>query len=191
MRQTTAVVRYKRIWPTTLSPQRVVLAPHSHLYLVRPTTGPAASFLPSFRYTTVSSYPHNGPLCHCLFCCRCCSRRDFCRSCGEAIHPSGKGTCHLPHLQRPICSQYFSQGTWYDTGLGACGWNNVNSDAVIALSPSVYSGGSHCGQVRDLTSHLFPSDLLTSLILDRYRHQRRHWCEGYWHNRGRVPGLWP
>lgn len=44
------------------------------------------------------------------------------------------------------------RGTWYDTGLGACGWNNVNSDAVIALSPSVYAGGAHCGKTVTVTN---------------------------------------
>ncbi|KAK7749111.1 hypothetical protein SLS62_008398 [Diatrype stigma] len=31
-------------------------------------------------------------------------------------------------------------------GLGACGGTNNQGDAVVALSPSEYSGGSHCGQ---------------------------------------------
>lgn len=47
-RYTTIAAKYKKTWPTTLSPQRVLLAPHSHLYLVRrPTTSLVASFLPS------------------------------------------------------------------------------------------------------------------------------------------------
>ncbi|GJE88387.1 hypothetical protein PsYK624_044700 [Phanerochaete sordida] len=38
------------------------------------------------------------------------------------------------------------RGTWYDTGLGACGWNNVNSDTVVALPAGAYASGAHCGQ---------------------------------------------
>ncbi|KAI0786876.1 riboflavin aldehyde-forming enzyme [Abortiporus biennis] len=38
------------------------------------------------------------------------------------------------------------RGTWFDVGLGACGKTNVNSDAIVAIPASVYSGGSHCDQ---------------------------------------------
>uniref|UniRef100_UPI003467EDEA RlpA-like protein double-psi beta-barrel domain-containing protein n=1 Tax=Phanerochaete carnosa (strain HHB-10118-sp) TaxID=650164 RepID=UPI003467EDEA len=57
---------------------------------------------------------------------------------------------HAPAEKRSTTRE--GRGTWYDTGLGACGWNNVNSDTVIALSPSVYSGGSHCGQTVTVTN---------------------------------------
>lgn len=38
------------------------------------------------------------------------------------------------------------QGTWYNTGLGACGWTNKDSDKVVALPTAVYGSGSHCGK---------------------------------------------
>ncbi|KIP02891.1 hypothetical protein PHLGIDRAFT_130468 [Phlebiopsis gigantea 11061_1 CR5-6] len=47
---------------------------------------------------------------------------------------------------------YHGRGTWYNTGLGACGWNNVDSDKVIALSSSIYGGGKHCGKTLTVTN---------------------------------------
>jgi expansin (peptidoglycan-binding protein) len=34
--------------------------------------------------------------------------------------------------------------TYYEPGLGACGWTNQDSEAVVALSPAQYSG--NCGK---------------------------------------------
>jgi hypothetical protein len=41
------------------------------------------------------------------------------------------------------------QGTWYDTGLGNCGWTNTNGQLVVAMPETLYkqNGGSNCGQV--------------------------------------------
>ncbi|KAN0127316.1 expansin family protein [Lactarius tabidus] len=41
------------------------------------------------------------------------------------------------------------RGTWYYTGLGACGWTNTNSQLVVAMPQSLYNanGGSNCGQM--------------------------------------------
>ncbi|KAH9985525.1 RlpA-like double-psi beta-barrel-protein domain-containing protein-containing protein [Russula vinacea] len=41
---------------------------------------------------------------------------------------------------------YSGQGTWYDTGLGNCGWESNNNELVVAVSESVYSNGAHCGK---------------------------------------------
>ncbi|KAI0338928.1 barwin-like endoglucanase [Trametopsis cervina] len=45
-----------------------------------------------------------------------------------------------------------SRGTWYDTGLGACGWTNVDSDKVIALASDIYNNGAHCGKKIQVTN---------------------------------------
>jgi hypothetical protein len=36
--------------------------------------------------------------------------------------------------------------TWYDVGLGACGWTNKASDFVVAVNKAQYGGGELCGQ---------------------------------------------
>jgi hypothetical protein len=41
-----------------------------------------------------------------------------------------------------------AQATWYNVGLGACGYTDKNSDAVVALAQPNWGGGSHCNQVR-------------------------------------------
>ncbi|KAI0084816.1 RlpA-like double-psi beta-barrel-protein domain-containing protein-containing protein [Irpex rosettiformis] len=45
-----------------------------------------------------------------------------------------------------------SRGTWFNTGLGACGWTNVDSDKVIALAADIYDGGAHCGKSITITN---------------------------------------
>jgi hypothetical protein len=39
-----------------------------------------------------------------------------------------------------------AQMTYYDVGLGACGWTNQPSDFVVAVNTAQYSSGRHCGQ---------------------------------------------
>jgi hypothetical protein len=36
--------------------------------------------------------------------------------------------------------------TWYDVGLGACGWTNKPSDFVVAINSAQYGSGQHCGR---------------------------------------------
>jgi len=38
------------------------------------------------------------------------------------------------------------RGTWYEVGLGACGYNNVDSDYIVAISHEIYSDGGNCNQ---------------------------------------------
>ncbi|KAI0287944.1 expansin family protein [Russula brevipes] len=40
------------------------------------------------------------------------------------------------------------RGTWYDAGLGNCGWTNKGSDLIVAISKGFYdqTGGSNCGK---------------------------------------------
>jgi hypothetical protein len=39
------------------------------------------------------------------------------------------------------------QGTWFDVGLGACGYYNENSDSIVAISHDIYGSGGNCNQV--------------------------------------------
>ncbi|KAF8469404.1 RlpA-like double-psi beta-barrel-protein domain-containing protein-containing protein [Russula ochroleuca] len=41
---------------------------------------------------------------------------------------------------------YSGRGTWYETGMGNCGWENNDNQLVVAVSESVYSNGVHCGK---------------------------------------------
>ena len=38
------------------------------------------------------------------------------------------------------------QGTWYNVGLGACGYNNVDTDLIVAISKDIYGDGSYCNE---------------------------------------------
>ncbi|KAI0791835.1 RlpA-like double-psi beta-barrel-protein domain-containing protein-containing protein [Abortiporus biennis] len=44
------------------------------------------------------------------------------------------------------------RGTFYYTGLGACGWTNHDSEAVIAISSSIFGKGGNCGQYVQITN---------------------------------------
>ncbi|CCM05810.1 uncharacterized protein FIBRA_08044 [Fibroporia radiculosa] len=40
--------------------------------------------------------------------------------------------------------------TWYDTGLGACGYTDSNSSPVVAISHLIYGSGGNCNQASSL-----------------------------------------
>ncbi|KAL1746156.1 Non-catalytic module family EXPN protein [Schizophyllum fasciatum] len=44
------------------------------------------------------------------------------------------------------------QATYFEVGQGACGWNSVDSDWVVALDSATYSGGEHCGKTITMTA---------------------------------------
>lgn len=44
------------------------------------------------------------------------------------------------------------QATFFQAGLGACGWTNSGSDMIVAVTPSVFSGGSVCGKKITITN---------------------------------------
>ncbi|KAJ3553667.1 hypothetical protein NM688_g3485 [Phlebia brevispora] len=44
------------------------------------------------------------------------------------------------------------RGTYFETGLGACGWTNTDSDKIIAVSSSIFDGGKYCGQSIQITN---------------------------------------
>ncbi|KAG6861159.1 hypothetical protein C0995_003168 [Termitomyces sp. Mi166 len=48
-----------------------------------------------------------------------------------------------PELQK---REYSGKATWFNVGLGSCGQTNVDSDYIVALNPSTYAGGAHCGK---------------------------------------------
>ncbi|KZT64926.1 hypothetical protein DAEQUDRAFT_747247 [Daedalea quercina L-15889] len=38
------------------------------------------------------------------------------------------------------------RGTWYEVGLGACGYENVDTDYIVAISQDIYADGGNCNQ---------------------------------------------
>jgi hypothetical protein len=46
------------------------------------------------------------------------------------------------------------QGSWFNVGLGNCGWNSVDTDYVLAISYTLYHNnkGSNCGQYVKITN---------------------------------------
>ncbi|KZT05084.1 uncharacterized protein LAESUDRAFT_656468, partial [Laetiporus sulphureus 93-53] len=44
------------------------------------------------------------------------------------------------------------QGTYYDTGTGACGYTDSNNDPVVAISHLIYGNGEHCNQWIQITN---------------------------------------
>ncbi|PPR05050.1 hypothetical protein CVT24_010197 [Panaeolus cyanescens] len=47
----------------------------------------------------------------------------------------------------PSTNSIQNLATWYYPAIGACGWLNLNSDHIVALSTIDYAGGSHCGRM--------------------------------------------
>ncbi|KAG6809305.1 hypothetical protein H0H92_000763 [Tricholoma furcatifolium] len=44
---------------------------------------------------------------------------------------------------------FSGRATYFEVGLGSCGKTNVDSDYIVALNPTTYAKGVHCGkQVR-------------------------------------------
>ncbi|KAH7884957.1 RlpA-like double-psi beta-barrel-protein domain-containing protein-containing protein [Phlebopus sp. FC_14] len=50
----------------------------------------------------------------------------------------------LPSLDKRITHN--GRGTWFFDGLGACGWESLNSDFIVAISAQIYGSGGNCGQ---------------------------------------------
>ncbi|KAH8830176.1 RlpA-like double-psi beta-barrel-protein domain-containing protein-containing protein [Flagelloscypha sp. PMI_526] len=50
------------------------------------------------------------------------------------------------HIGNPLAKRRDGQFSYYDAGLGACGGTNGEGDFIVALSASLWDGGSHCGQ---------------------------------------------
>ncbi|KAI0044265.1 hypothetical protein FA95DRAFT_1497387 [Auriscalpium vulgare] len=59
----------------------------------------------------------------------------------------------LSAVASPIEKRSSGRGTYYATGLGACGFNNVDSDLIVALSTADYAGGAHCNQMITITAN--------------------------------------
>ncbi|KAI0042642.1 hypothetical protein FA95DRAFT_1575621 [Auriscalpium vulgare] len=59
----------------------------------------------------------------------------------------------LSAVASPVEKRESGQGTWFDTGLGACGFNNVNSDFIVALATPDYANGAHCNQMITITAN--------------------------------------
>ncbi|CCL99828.1 uncharacterized protein FIBRA_01852 [Fibroporia radiculosa] len=47
---------------------------------------------------------------------------------------------------------YEGRGTYYQTGLGACGYTDNNSDPIVAVSHLIYGDGGYCNQWVQITN---------------------------------------
>lgn len=52
----------------------------------------------------------------------------------------------------PLQKRMSGTATFYQAGLGNCGWTNSGSDMIVALPTSMYAGGSHCGKKLTVTN---------------------------------------
>ncbi|KII86657.1 hypothetical protein PLICRDRAFT_113446 [Plicaturopsis crispa FD-325 SS-3] len=44
------------------------------------------------------------------------------------------------------------RGTWFDVGLGNCGYTDQNSDPILAISTDIYGSGGNCNQWVHITN---------------------------------------
>lgn len=51
-----------------------------------------------------------------------------------------------------LLTDFLTKATWYEVGLGACGYNDTDSDPIIAISAQIYGNGGYCNQVVHLFS---------------------------------------
>ncbi|KAJ8597479.1 barwin-like endoglucanase [Rhizopogon salebrosus TDB-379] len=49
-------------------------------------------------------------------------------------------------------STYTGQGTWYEVGLGACGYDDTDSESIVAISAQIYGSGGYCNQTVYITN---------------------------------------
>jgi len=44
------------------------------------------------------------------------------------------------------------RATWYETGLGACGYYDTDDELIVALNAASWAGGSHCNERIQITN---------------------------------------
>ncbi|KAG0700443.1 RlpA-like double-psi beta-barrel-protein domain-containing protein-containing protein [Suillus ampliporus] len=44
------------------------------------------------------------------------------------------------------------EGTWFEVGDGACGYEDTDSDPVVAISAQIYGSGGNCNQWIEITN---------------------------------------
>jgi len=52
----------------------------------------------------------------------------------------------------PVKRAASGRGTWYDAGLGACGFTDTDDDPVVALSVGDYGDGENCNRWITITN---------------------------------------
>ncbi|MER6401310.1 RlpA-like double-psi beta-barrel domain-containing protein [Kitasatospora sp. NPDC001603] len=65
---------------------------------------------------------------------------------------------------------HYGDGTWYNTGLGACGWNSNDSQLVVAVSPRWYGNFPNPNNSRACGKQLRvrgPKGVVNVTIVDR------------------------
>ncbi|KAI0786875.1 Non-catalytic module family EXPN protein [Abortiporus biennis] len=55
------------------------------------------------------------------------------------------------HLEKRV--DHTGRGTWFDVGLGACGFTDVDSSHIVAISHEVYGSGGNCNQWMHITNN--------------------------------------
>ncbi|KAF9556285.1 riboflavin-aldehyde forming enzyme [Agrocybe pediades] len=63
------------------------------------------------------------------------------------LKPNVFATIALTALVSAAQASFVGDATWFNTGLGSCGFNNVDSDFVVALNSAQAAGNAHCGQL--------------------------------------------
>jgi hypothetical protein len=48
-------------------------------------------------------------------------------------------------------ADFLTKGTWYEVGLGACGYDDTDSESIVAISAQIYGSGGYCNQVGHCT----------------------------------------
>ncbi|KAH8104792.1 Non-catalytic module family EXPN protein [Cristinia sonorae] len=56
------------------------------------------------------------------------------------------GTVIASPIPEKRAAEHYGKGTWYDAGLGACGYTDSNNDLVVALPVKAYGNGENCNK---------------------------------------------
>jgi len=51
-----------------------------------------------------------------------------------------------------LVTTYSGTATWFNVGLGACGYTDKDTDFIVALAQPNWGGGSHCNQKLQITN---------------------------------------
>jgi len=54
-----------------------------------------------------------------------------------------------------LTADHHGRGTWYEPGLGNCGWTNNRNEKVLAIGKRLYdrNGGKNCGQMVEIVNN--------------------------------------
>lgn len=90
---------------------------------------------------------------------------------GRKHHASNSSA--ISHVSSNLLGQHKGQGTWYNTGLGACGITSTDSDRIVALSKDLFDlytpgGNPNNNQLCGAKIHVvYNNNTSTVTVLDR------------------------